>query len=169
MATCSSLTIIMTSNKLRFRHLNALGMVGDNSFACLLELPWIFPGAQSEINGVPCGIRRGLIGMHLKCWHNQMICGTLSIAGGGVSPVWWFRHRCWYCTVLMTTCGATGGGGAVGLAVFCFQWLSCWICFSWMCILYQDAIKHLFILSYLTYLILSRAKTTHILFHTAYR
>ena len=23
--------------------------------------------------------------------------------------------------VLMTTCGATGGGGAVGLAMFCFQ------------------------------------------------
>ena len=49
--------------------------------------------------------------------------------------------------VLMTTCGATGGGGAVGLAMFCFQWWSYWICFSCMYILYQDAIKHLFILS----------------------
>ena len=51
--------------------------------------------------------------------------------------------------VLMTTCGATGGGGTVGLAMFCFQWWSYWICFSCMYILYQDAIKHLFILSYL--------------------
>ena len=97
MAICPSFTNIMTSKQLRFRHLNALGMVGDKSFACLLESPWIFPGAPLKINGAPCGVRGGLTGMHLKCWHYQMMGGKLSIAGGGGSPVWWIGHRCWHC------------------------------------------------------------------------
>ena len=60
--------------------------------------------------------------------------------------------------VLMTTCGATSGGGAVGLAMFCFQWWSYWICFSCMYILYQDAIKPLFIFIYLN----AMAKFNHL-------
>ena len=85
MAICPSFTNIMTSKKLRFRPLNALGMVGDNSFACLLELPWIFPGAPLKINGAPRGVRGGLTGMHLKCWHYQMMGGKLnqSLGVGG--------------------------------------------------------------------------------------
>ena len=150
MAICPSFTNIMTSKQLRFRHLNALGMVGDNSFACLLESPWIFPGAPLKINGAPCGVRGGLTGMHLKCWHYQMMGGKLSIAGGGgVAGLMNWSPLLTLWVVLMTTCGATGGGGTVGLAMFCFQWWSYWICFSCMYILYQDAIKHLFILSYI--------------------
>ena len=82
MAIRPSLTNIMTTKKLRFRHLNALGMAGDNSFACLLELPWIFLGAPLKINGAPCSVQGGLTGMQLKCWYYQMMGWKLSIAEG---------------------------------------------------------------------------------------
>ena len=54
--------------------------------------------------------------------------------------------------VVTTTCGATGGGRAVGPGMFCFRWWPYWICCTCMCILYREAIKTLFILSiYLTF------------------
>ena len=82
MEICPSLTNIMITKNLRFRHHNALGMVGYKSFACLLELSWIFPGASLKINGAPCGVQGGLTGMHLKCWYNQLMGWKLSVDGG---------------------------------------------------------------------------------------
>ena len=138
MAICPSLTNIMTTKKLRSRHLNALGMVGNNSqIACLLELP-----------GAPGGVQGDLTGMHLKCWHYQNHgLKVINRWGQGVAGLMNLTPLLTLWVVLMTTCA--GGGGAVGLGMFCFQWWSYWICFSCMYIFYQAAIKHLFILSYL--------------------